>query len=81
MAFRDWLRAHPEEAARYERTKRALAAEHADDPDYDDYTRAKTAYFDQVQASIERTPLTGRRTAPGECRGPFAWRAVDQRCW
>ncbi len=55
VAFRDWLRANPEEAARYERTKRALAADHADDPDHDDYTRAKTAYFDQVQASIERT--------------------------
>jgi GrpB-like predicted nucleotidyltransferase (UPF0157 family) len=49
VAFRDLLRADPAEAARYERTKRELARRHADDPDYDDYTRGKTAYFDRIQ--------------------------------
>jgi GrpB-like predicted nucleotidyltransferase (UPF0157 family) len=53
VQFRDWLRAHPDEAADYERTKRALAEKHGGDPDYDDYTRAKTAYFDRVQARFE----------------------------
>ncbi len=54
LRFRDWLRQHPDERARYQRTKLALAGEHADDPDYDDYTRAKTAYFDRVQPLFER---------------------------
>ncbi len=54
VLFRDWLRAHPEQRDAYERTKRGLAAEHADDPDYDDYTRAKTAYFDRVQPLFEQ---------------------------
>ncbi len=53
MILRDWLRAHPGEAARYAATKRALADEHAQDRDFDDYTRAKTAYFDEVQPRFE----------------------------
>lgn len=52
VAFRDLLRADPAEAARYERTKRDLARQHADDPDYDDYTRGKTAYFDRIQERL-----------------------------
>lgn len=51
--FRDWLRAHPEERERYERLKTRLAAEHAGDPDHDDYTRAKTEFFDEVQDTFE----------------------------
>ncbi|WP_330257366.1 GrpB family protein [Nocardia sp. NBC_00565] len=39
VLVRDWLRAHPDEARRYAAHKRALAAHHAADPDYDDYTR------------------------------------------
>lgn len=54
VLFRDWLRAHPEQAAHYEHTKRTIAAAHADAPDYDDYTRAKTAYFEEVQDEFER---------------------------
>lgn len=46
--FRDWLRSHPEQARRYEEIKRGLAAEHAGGSDYDDYTRAKTAFFDEI---------------------------------
>ena len=47
--FRDWLRAHPGERVRYEAVKFRLAAQNTGKPDYDDYTRAKTAFFDEVQ--------------------------------
>ncbi len=51
--FRDWLRAHPEARDRYASFKAGVAAEHAGDADYDDYTRAKTAFFDEVQRQFE----------------------------
>ena len=51
--FRDWLRAHPEARDRYASFKVGVAAEHAGDADYDDYTRAKTAFFDEVQEQFE----------------------------
>jgi len=54
VKFRDWLRAHPDQATRYAEVKRSLAQEHETDPDFDDYTRAKTAYFDDVQPLFER---------------------------
>ena len=54
VLFRDWLRAHPDEIVRYGQMKHALAGAHADDPDFDDYTRAKTAYFDRVQPLFEQ---------------------------
>ena len=50
--FRDWLRANPEARARYERVMRRLSEENIGKPDYDDYTRAKTAFFDDVQQSF-----------------------------
>jgi dephospho-CoA kinase len=50
--FRDWLRAHPAECARYEQTKRLLSERNVGKPDYDDYTRAKSAFFDDVQESF-----------------------------
>ncbi|QJW38460.1 GrpB family protein [Cellulosimicrobium protaetiae] len=53
VAFRDWLRAVPAEAAAYEATKRSLAARHSDADDYDDYTRDKTAFLDAAQARME----------------------------
>ncbi|MDX6367510.1 MAG: hypothetical protein QOK30_2586 [Nocardioidaceae bacterium] len=46
--FRDWLREHPQARQQYEDTKRRLSAENAGKPDYDDYTRAKTAFFKEV---------------------------------
>jgi dephospho-CoA kinase len=52
--FRDWLRAHDEERDRYAATKTQLAASHARDADYDDYTRSKTAYLDEVQPAFVR---------------------------
>ncbi len=50
--FRDWLRAHPAERARYEQTKRQLSENNIGKSDYDDYTRAKTAFFDDVQQAF-----------------------------
>jgi GrpB-like predicted nucleotidyltransferase (UPF0157 family) len=47
--FRDWLHAHPEARGRYEKTKRVLSEAIAGKPDYDDYTRAKSAFFDEVR--------------------------------
>ncbi len=57
--FRDWLRAHPQARDRYAAFKTATAAEHAGDADYDDYTLAKTAFFDEAQAEFE---AWGRRS-------------------
>jgi len=53
VMFRDWLRAHPAEVDRYAEIKQSLAREHADDPDFDNYTRAKTVYLDLVQEQFE----------------------------
>lgn len=47
--FRDWLRAHDDMRDYYARTKRVLSERNVGKPDYDDYTRAKTAFFDEVQ--------------------------------
>lgn len=46
LAFRDYLRAHPEEAAAYARLKGRLAAEHR--ADREAYTDAKSAYVETV---------------------------------
>lgn len=46
LAFRDWLRAHPEEARSYGQLKRRLAAEHPTDREA--YTDAKAAFIDSV---------------------------------
>jgi GrpB-like predicted nucleotidyltransferase (UPF0157 family) len=46
LAFRDYLRAHPEQAQTYERLKRRLAAEHQ--ADREAYTDAKSAYVESV---------------------------------
>lgn len=51
--FRDWLRAHEHERDRYADIKRRLAETHANDGDFDDYTRAKTSYLDEVQPLFE----------------------------
>lgn len=47
--FRDWLRAHDDMRDYYARTKRVLSERNVGKSDYDDYTRAKTAFFDEVQ--------------------------------
>jgi GrpB-like predicted nucleotidyltransferase (UPF0157 family) len=46
LAFRDYLRAHPDEAGEYEQLKRRLAAEHQ--ADREAYTGAKSAYVEGV---------------------------------
>lgn len=51
--FRDWLRARPDARQRYENEKRRLSAEQRGKADYDDYTRAKTEFFDEVQSEFE----------------------------
>jgi GrpB-like predicted nucleotidyltransferase (UPF0157 family) len=48
IAFRDRLRADPDLVDRYAALKRELAERFAGAPDYDDYTRAKTAFIDEV---------------------------------
>ncbi|PWD51451.1 GrpB family protein [Serinibacter arcticus] len=51
--FRDWLRAHPDERERYADLKHRLADLEVGKADFDDYTRAKTVYFDAVQTTFE----------------------------
>jgi GrpB-like predicted nucleotidyltransferase (UPF0157 family) len=51
VQFRDWLRASPEGRRAYEHAKQQAADAHASDPDFDDYTRAKAAFFDRVHAA------------------------------
>jgi GrpB-like predicted nucleotidyltransferase (UPF0157 family) len=46
LAFRDYLRAHPEEARTYGQLKRRLATEHPTDREA--YTGAKSAYIETV---------------------------------
>lgn len=48
LAFRDWLRAHPEDAAAYERLKRELAERHP--RDIFTYVDAKTAFIRDIEA-------------------------------
>lgn len=38
----------------------ALADEHAAGPDYDDYTRAKTAFFNEIQPRLREWALVRR---------------------
>lgn len=51
--FRDWLRANADARQRYETAKRALSVQQIGKADYDDYTLAKTEFFDQVQTEFE----------------------------
>lgn len=46
LAFRDWLRGHPKDAAAYEALKRRLAAEA--DGDFAFYTEGKSAFVTEV---------------------------------
>ena len=56
----DW---EPSPTARheYEQAKEQAAATHAGDADFDDYTRAKGAFFDQVQARLPADRRPPRR--------------------
>ena len=57
VAFRDWLRTHPEDRERYAALKRRLAREHPHD--LAAYTDGKTAFVQAVE-----------RQAPPVCPGP-----------
>lgn len=48
VSFRDRLRADPGAREHYQRLKRRLSDENAGKADYDDYTRAKTRFFDDL---------------------------------
>ena len=48
LAFRDYLRAHPDRAKEYGTLKRSLAAEHAEDREA--YTRAKADFVEAITA-------------------------------
>jgi GrpB-like predicted nucleotidyltransferase (UPF0157 family) len=50
--FRDYLRAHPEEARRYERLKQDLAAKFPEDREA--YSEGKTGYHTKVVAKAKR---------------------------
>jgi GrpB-like predicted nucleotidyltransferase (UPF0157 family) len=61
LAFRDYLRAHPEEARTYERLKRRLLAENP--ADREAYTDAKSAY---VEAIMQKAIKRQARARPGK---------------
>ena len=50
LAFRDWLRTHPEDAAAYGELKRELAATHPND--VHTYTEAKTGFIRSIEAQV-----------------------------
>lgn len=52
LLFRDYLRAHPDEAQKYNKLKRALARKYASNRDA--YTRAKTPLINQLLAKATK---------------------------
>jgi hypothetical protein len=60
LAQADRLRAAPAGRRAYEAAKDKAARDHAADPDFDDYTRAKGAFFDDVQHLYERAAVRPR---------------------
>jgi putative glutamine amidotransferase len=60
LAFRDWLRDHPDDAAAYEDLKRRLATEHP--RDLITYTEAKTAFIESI---VERALASIAGSPPG----------------
>jgi putative glutamine amidotransferase len=62
LAFRDWLRGHPEDAAAYADLKRSLARKHA--RDIMAYVDAKTPFIRQIeQQALAPDSLTRTRTS------------------
>jgi GrpB-like predicted nucleotidyltransferase (UPF0157 family) len=66
VTFRDWLRGNRDQANLYQRTKRRLAEVHAVDGDYDDYTRSKSAFFNETNDEMRAWARThaGALTRP-----------------
>ncbi|HEX5118865.1 MAG TPA: GrpB family protein [Pseudonocardiaceae bacterium] len=54
VLFRDWLRTDADGRAAYQEAKQRAAAEHANDADEDDYTRAKAGFLHRVRSAYER---------------------------
>jgi GrpB-like predicted nucleotidyltransferase (UPF0157 family) len=52
LGFRDYLRAHPDEARRYADLKRSLAAVHGSDREA--YTDAKETFVEEIMAKVRR---------------------------
>ncbi|MGA2993007.1 GrpB family protein [Bradyrhizobium sp.] len=52
LAFRDYLRAHPDESATYERFKKRLAVEYQTDREA--YTDAKSVYVESVMRKVSK---------------------------
>ena len=59
LAFRDYLRAHPDDARRYSRLKRRLAEDHPQSPD--EYMDGKDGFIKE----IDRTAVRWRRLQSG----------------
>jgi dephospho-CoA kinase len=53
LLLRDRLRRSSDDRAAYQRLKVALAAKHADDPDYDNYTRGKSSFIAGLAHKID----------------------------
>jgi GrpB-like predicted nucleotidyltransferase (UPF0157 family) len=68
IAFRDYLRAHPETAEAYEKLKRELAERFRDDREA--YTRAKGEFVAEVVTIELGSSERGERTDPREMGGP-----------
>ena len=64
LLFRDYLRTHPDEAARYCVLKRSLAAQHYNDREA--YTVAKSAYVDAVMAKARTQGAITRIADPAD---------------
>jgi GrpB-like predicted nucleotidyltransferase (UPF0157 family) len=74
LAFRDYLRAHPEEAETYERLKRRLAAEHQTDREA--YTDAKSAYVES-DAEGKQVGMSVVGSTKRTCRGRLTMSAPE----
>jgi GrpB-like predicted nucleotidyltransferase (UPF0157 family) len=59
VRFRDWLWTDPAGRGAYQAAKEQATLARADDPDYDNYTHDKMAFFDQVQHEYDQTSIPG----------------------
>jgi putative glutamine amidotransferase len=63
LAFRDWLRAHPEDATAYADLKRRLAAEHP--RDIFSYVDGKSGFVEGIEAKAGAEETSARPRRPG----------------
>ena len=67
LAFRDYLRAHPDTVRQYERLKQQLAARHAHDRNA--YTDGKSEMVAAITATARAWSADPERGRPGDARG------------